>query len=220
MRRFCRLRITAPGFRGHGVDMAEHIPHVCTGEFRLFKSMALRVDGPLMGLMGTVPDDHKISPVAVTMQRFKPHVIIERAGQRAVVLEPDIVVVQDIGVGDPHDHLAQLLEPSGQRVILTEYYDEDLSLAEIAENLGITRQGVRDAIKHGEAALDELEQKLGNARRHTRMQADLDRLRLLVTEIRCSNSGSFTPDSRITNDTAEMLTILHRLDTQEDADGL
>ena len=100
------------------------------------------------------------------------------------------------------------------------HYDEDLSLAEIAENLGITRQGVRDAIKHGEAALDELEQKLGNARRHTRMQADLDRLRLLVTEIRCSNSGSFTPDPRITNDTAEMLTILHRLDTQEDADGL
>ena len=49
-----------------------------------------------------------------------------------------------------------------QRVILTEYYNEDLSLAEIAENLGITRQGVRDAIKHGEAALDELEQKLGN----------------------------------------------------------
>ena len=44
-----------------------------------------------------------------------------------------------------------------QRVILTEYYDEDLSLAEIAENLGITRQGVRDAIKHGEAALDELD---------------------------------------------------------------
>ena len=60
-----------------------------------------------------------------------------------------------------------------QRVILTEYYDEDLSLAEIAENLGITRQGVRDAIKHGEAALDELEQKLGNARRHT----DAGRLR-------------------------------------------
>ena len=28
-----------------------------------------------------------------------------------------------------------------QRAILTEYYDEDLSLAEIAENFGITRQG-------------------------------------------------------------------------------
>ena len=102
-----------------------------------------------------------------------------------------------------------------QRVILTEYYDEDLSLAEIAENLGITRQGVRDAIKHGEAALDELGEMPLPPYIH-----DLDRLRLLVTEIRCSNSGSFTPDPRITNDTAEMLTILHRLDTQEDADGL
>ena len=53
-----------------------------------------------------------------------------------------------------------------QRAILTEYYDEDLSLAEIAENFGITRQGVRDAIKHGEAALDELEAQLGNAATH------------------------------------------------------
>ena len=100
--------------------MAEHIPHVSTGEFRLLKSMALCVKRPLMGLMGTVPDDHKILPAAVAMQRFKPYVIIERAGQRAVVLEPDIVVVQDIGVGDPHNHLAQFLEPSGQGVILTE----------------------------------------------------------------------------------------------------
>ena len=32
-----------------------------------------------------------------------------------------------------------------QRAILTEYYDQDLSLAEIAENYGISRQGVRDA---------------------------------------------------------------------------
>ena len=62
---------------------------------------------------------------------------------------------------------------------------------------------------------------VGVSNRHVHLsQADLDRLRLLVTEIRCSNSGSFTPDPRITNDTAEMLTILHRLDTQEDADGL
>ena len=50
-----------------------------------------------------------------------------------------------------------------QRAILTEYYDQDLSLAEIAENYGITRQGVRDAIKHGEATLTEMEQNLGYA---------------------------------------------------------
>lgn len=103
---------------------------------------------------------------------------------------------------------------------MTEYYDEDLSLAEIAENFGITRQGVRDAIKHGEAALDELEAKLGNARRHTATQQDLTRLRQLVMEIRCCNSGLFNPVPQIRTDTDEMLQILERLDTQEEPDGL
>ena len=107
-----------------------------------------------------------------------------------------------------------------QRLILTEYYDEDLSLAEIAENCGITSQGVRDAIKHGEAALDELEAKLGNARRHMAVRADLERMRQLVMEIRCCNTGLFTPVPQISADTDEMLLILERLDTQEESDGL
>ena len=107
-----------------------------------------------------------------------------------------------------------------QRLILMEYYDEDLSLAEIAENFGITRQGVRDAIKHGEAALDELEAKLGNARHHAASRQDLTRLRQLVMEIRCCNSGLFNPVPQIRTDTDEMLRILDRLDTQEDTDGL
>ena len=34
-----------------------------------------------------------------------------------------------------------------QRDVMEQYYNDDLSLAEIAENFGITRQGVRDAIK-------------------------------------------------------------------------
>lgn len=45
---------------------------------------------------------------------------------------------------------------------LTEwYYNEDLSLSEIAENEGITRQGVRDQIKRAEAQLLSLEEKCG-----------------------------------------------------------
>lgn len=108
-----------------------------------------------------------------------------------------------------------------QREILTLYYDEDLSLAEIAETYGITRQGVRDAIKHGEATLTDLESKLGNARRHQAMQADFERLQQLVMEVRCCNSGLFTPVPQITRDTTEMLEILHRLDTQEELpDGI
>lgn len=108
-----------------------------------------------------------------------------------------------------------------QREILTLYYDEDLSLAEIAETYGITRQGVRDAIKHGEATLTDLENKLGNARRHQAMQADLDRLQQLVMEVRCCNSGLFTPVPQIARDTTEMLEIIRRLDTQEELpDGI
>ena len=41
------------------------------------------------------------------------------------------------------------------------YYNEDLSLAEIAENYGISRQGVHDAIARAEALLLEFEQKTG-----------------------------------------------------------
>ena len=48
-----------------------------------------------------------------------------------------------------------------RREALQLYYDDDLSLAEIAENTGITRQGVRDAIVKGENELAAWEEKLG-----------------------------------------------------------
>lgn len=54
--------------------------------------------------------------------------------------------------------------------LLEMYYCDDLSLAEIAENVGISRQGARQAIKKGEDALLDLEAKLGLAMRHTHLQ--------------------------------------------------
>lgn len=100
-----------------------------------------------------------------------------------------------------------------QRSILTEYYDQDLSLAEIAENYGITRQGVRDAIKHGEATLTEMEKNLGYAEKDAAQRADLTRLEQLIMEVRCCNTGLYTPVPQITRDTDEMLAILKRLNT-------
>ena len=47
------------------------------------------------------------------------------------------------------------------REVLEFYYADDLSLAEISENLGITRQGVHDAIRRGETELFALEKALG-----------------------------------------------------------
>ena len=47
-----------------------------------------------------------------------------------------------------------------QHSLLDDYYNKDFSLSEIAENLGITRQAVRDNLKKGEVNLYELEEKL------------------------------------------------------------
>ena len=47
-----------------------------------------------------------------------------------------------------------------QYEVLTDYYNNDLSLSEIAENNNITRQAVRDIIKKGENRLYELEDGL------------------------------------------------------------
>ena len=53
------------------------------------------------------------------------------------------------------------------------YYNEDLSLAEIAQDRDITRQGVRDAIKRAEQQLLEMEDRLGLARRFQEIQKTL-----------------------------------------------
>ncbi len=47
-----------------------------------------------------------------------------------------------------------------QYEFLDNYYNSDLSLSEIAENMNITRQAVRDNIKKGENKLFEFEEKL------------------------------------------------------------
>ena len=48
-----------------------------------------------------------------------------------------------------------------QQEAFINYYYDDLSLSEISENTGITRQGARDAIKRSEEILTDLEAKLG-----------------------------------------------------------
>ena len=52
-----------------------------------------------------------------------------------------------------------------QRDIVGYYYFDDLSLAEIAENEGITRQAVRDIIRRAVRQMSEAERQLGFAAR-------------------------------------------------------
>lgn len=64
------------------------------------------------------------------------------------------------------------------------YYNEDLSLSEIAENYHMSRQGVRDAIVRAEAVLTELEDKTGIIKRFRQQTRDLKELQELAQSAR------------------------------------
>lgn len=74
------------------------------------------------------------------------------------------------------DTYAKMLTEN-QVQMLTYYYNEDLSLGEIAENCGITRQGVRDSIKRGEKILNDLEEKLGLCAKLKAIEESVDQIR-------------------------------------------
>lgn len=75
-----------------------------------------------------------------------------------------------------------------QRNVVELYYNEDLSLSEIAAHSRITRQGVRDSIKRAEGILLDLEDRLGLAKKFRTIQDGLDRIVQNAQEIRAYNS--------------------------------
>ena len=75
-----------------------------------------------------------------------------------------------------------------QRDMVEFYYNDDLSLAEIAENEGISRQGVRDSIKRAESQLLEMEERLGLAQRFRDMKSGLDFISGAALEIKELNN--------------------------------
>lgn len=64
------------------------------------------------------------------------------------------------------DFYGQLLTAK-QQELLKLYHEDNYSLSEIAEDFGISRQGVHDAVKKAEKALHEYESKLGLIRKFT-----------------------------------------------------
>ena len=61
-----------------------------------------------------------------------------------------------------------------QRMCLDLRYNQDLSLAEIAEELGVSRQGVHDNILRAEAHLEKMEAKTGCVRRYLQSRAAME----------------------------------------------
>ena len=63
-----------------------------------------------------------------------------------------------------------------QRLCCELRFNDDLSLTEIAEQCGISRQGAWDTIRRAEAALVEVEEKTGLIRRFSALHKEIDRL--------------------------------------------
>ncbi len=82
---------------------------------------------------------------------------------------------KNMGISYLLDFYGDVLDEHTQEV-MTAYYDDDLSLSEVASLVGISRQGVRHIIKKGEEQLTFLEEKLGLAAYHRTLSDIADRL--------------------------------------------
>jgi len=89
--------------------------------------------------------------------------------------------------------LASLLDFYGEvlserkQAVLSLYYNEDLSLAEIAEDIGISRQGVRELIKKAEEELIFLEEKLGLEKKFNLALSQCDKIFARLEAEKASN---------------------------------
>ncbi len=75
-----------------------------------------------------------------------------------------------------------------QYEVINDYYNNDLSLSEIAENNNITRQAVRDIIKKGEIKLFELEEKLAFMKRTMKQEKKLQEILEELSKIEDTSS--------------------------------
>lgn len=93
-----------------------------------------------------------------------------------------------------------------QREAIDYYYNQDFSLAEIAELKGISRQGVRDAIKRAEKQLLDYELKLGLYERFHNIKDKIAAIDILVQEIDKENR-LLTNSSAITKNVKEIIEL-------------
>ena len=84
-----------------------------------------------------------------------------------------------------------------QKDVVELYYNEDLSLAEIAENYGISRQGVRDVIVRAVATMQEVEDKTGIIKRFEAQRPHLDAIESAAAEMKTINYRRYD-DPRLT----------------------
>ena len=111
-----------------------------------------------------------------------------------------------------YDFYGDLLTPR-QKEFYDLYYNDDLSLSEIAENYDITRQGVRDIIVRAERALEDIEEKTGLIKRYHRTRVALSSLRDLCQQVRALNEERFS-DNGLDGLIQQMTTVIDDMERE------
>ena len=110
------------------------------------------------------------------------------------------------------DYYGQMLTEK-QREVARLYYNEDLSLAEIAQFANITRQGVRDSIKRAESTLLEMEERLGLARKFRDYQRKLEQITSCAKEI-AFVADKYALGRKIQQDAKKIMELAREIDEE------
>lgn len=119
---------------------------------------------------------------------------------------------KELEIGVLLDYYGSLLTPTQQHVARL-YYDEDLSLAEIAEHLGITRQGVYDNIHRTTKILRDFEEALGLMAKSRREREIAEEICLLCDGLSCAGRSEI-------NDLKERIQKAAKSLIQEEMNGI
>lgn len=109
--------------------------------------------------------------------RKKPAILVKQ-----IALQHDNYFIGFLIMFEKNMKLAYLLDFYGDALesrtqsIMRAYYEDDLSLSEIADGEGISRQGVRHVIKKAEEQLEFLEEKLGLASHYEELELAVKKL--------------------------------------------
>ena len=88
---------------------------------------------------------------------------------------------KNLKIGYLLDFYGNLLSEK-KRIALDRYYNDDLSLAEIADELAISRQGVRELVKRAEEELLFFEEHLHLAEKFRKTQKETEKLLALLED--------------------------------------
>ena len=97
-------------------------------------------------------------------------------------MKEELALLQRVELSMLYDFYGALLKEN-QRQIFEEYILDDYSLSEIAQDMGITRQGVHDALKRTTARLQGYEDKLGLVRRFQEQKKQMKQVHRQLQEL-------------------------------------